>query len=179
LTIPKPANAPPNQAPPKKDQRPSFSLFQKSESKKSPQVPKQLTNAKPGATIELTRQAKEREAKKAIEAVEKAKPGMTISLSSLFRFGDENSSSRQEVSPKTALSPPAKKTTETTKKVAPKGVPTIESWKVEKDKSITGFIRGSNLFRDGEKVTTSSISRGKIARGEVVVTSSGTRYFLM
>ncbi|KAG7361167.1 hypothetical protein IV203_036267 [Nitzschia inconspicua] len=91
----------------------------------------------------------------------------TISLGSFFNAGNSGSSMK---SPPKASTP--------IKKEAPKGVPTIERWKVGRDKAVTGFIRGSNQFRDGEKVTTSPISKGILKSGEMVVTSSGTRYFL-
>ena len=61
---------------------------------------------------------------------------------------------------------------------APFGVPTLSKWRKNFDGSITGIISGSNSFGDGEKVTTSAIAKGSIADGEVVVTASGSKYFL-
>jgi hypothetical protein len=40
------------------------------------------------------------------------------------------------------------------------------------------MISGSRAFNDGERVTTSSIAKGKIANNEIVTTGSGSRYFL-
>jgi hypothetical protein len=53
---------------------------------KSPPLPKDLTSAAPGVTIQLTRQAMERDRKAALEALSQSKPGVTISLSSIFGF---------------------------------------------------------------------------------------------
>jgi hypothetical protein len=64
------------------------------------------------------------------------------------------------------------------KATAPPGVPTLSRWRSNGDGSITGFITGSKSFRDGERVTTSPIARGRIDSGEVVTTGSGSRYFL-
>ena len=65
-----------------------------------------------------------------------------------------------------------------TLKAAPDGVPTIANWRRNKDRSITGFIKGSKNFSDGEKITTSQIQNGVIRRGELVTTGSGSKYFL-
>jgi hypothetical protein len=193
-------------------------------------LPKETVNAPSRPTIQLTQKVKEKDAKKAIEALEKAKSGMSISLSSLFGFGDQNSSSTSPPpkakkastpvkipsmpspvvssptfslsglfdsdnsasstsTPKKSSPPPPslkKPATPQKKKVVgssptvapPKGVPTIERWKKGIDNSVTGYIKGSNQFQNGERVTTSPIFKGKIQSGEVVVTASGSRYFL-
>eukprot|EP00986_Skeletonema_menzelii_P015256 scaffold11371_cov129-Skeletonema_menzelii.AAC.3 len=60
---------------------------------------------------------------------------------------------------------------------APRGVPVISRWKQSPDGSISGVISGSGEFKDGEPVTTSPI-RGKAVGGTVVVTKSGSKYFL-
>lgn len=145
----------------------------KQETGKPTALPNELRNAAPSATIQLTRQAMEREKKAALESVSQAKPGITISLSSIFGLGqddDEPTIKAEGPSPRAIPQKPLRE--------APKGVPTIERWKAGKDKTITGFIRGSSKFREGEKVTTSPISKGTISNGELVVTSSGTKYFL-
>jgi hypothetical protein len=64
-------------------------------------------------------------------------------------------------------------------KTAPSGVPSLSRWKENADGSVTGTITGSKSFRDGEKVTTSAIAKGSVAAGEVVVTGSGSKYFLV
>jgi hypothetical protein len=199
---------------------------QMKEGAKSTPLPKELRVAAPSATIQLTRQARDREAKAAMEAVSQAKPGSTISLSSLFGFGGDDdaapskgAATSREAKPVNTAKAPLKEgnssafsfssffdtksknraspaLTSTTKanatskssgiplnsapikNEAPKGVPTIERWKADGDKAITGFIRGAIQFRDGEKITTSPIAKGSISSGELVVTSSGTRYFL-
>lgn len=178
-------------------------------------LPKELLNAPSRATIEITQNARQKMAEKALEA---ASPSITISLSSMFGFGEGNGneSSKSDQKPQSSNTKPsttkqtmmktppkpsqsAKSSTSSSSTIsigtlfndeiaasaralpittAPKGVPTIERWKAEKDKSITGFIRGSNQFRDGEKVTTSPIKRGRVAKNEVVTTGSGSKYFL-
>jgi hypothetical protein len=143
--------------------------------KSTPPLPKELKIAAPSATIQLTQQARDREAKAAIEAVGQAKPGSTISLSAMFGLGGRDTAA---ATTSTRTGTPGKSTTATVRKVAPRGVPTIERWRVGRDKAITGFIRGTSQFRDGEKITTSPIANGKIFSGELVVTSSGTKYFL-
>jgi len=67
----------------------------------------------------------------------------------------------------------------TAKATAPRGVPSLVKWKRNGDSSITGFISGSPRFKEGEKITTSPITRGKIGSGEVVKTGSGSSYFLV
>ena len=67
---------------------------------------------------------------------------------------------------------------EPAKPIAPKGVPTISGWKLNRDGSISGRISGSSNFRDGEQVTTSPIAQGRIESGSTVKTGSGSRYFL-
>lgn len=60
---------------------------------------------------------------------------------------------------------------------APEGVPILCNWVQDEEGCITGNIRGSMNFRDGAKISTSSVSVG--ARGgTTVVTGSGSRYFL-
>mmetsp|Transcript_19250 Transcript_19250/g.30196 ORF Transcript_19250/g.30196 Transcript_19250/m.30196 type:complete len:168 (+) Transcript_19250:1330-1833(+) len=66
--------------------------------------------------------------------------------------------------------------------VAPKGVPVLKRWKPVKGNSIEGRIYGSNSFKDGVSVTTSSIKgkegSTKFFKGSVVQTKSGSKYFL-
>jgi hypothetical protein len=64
------------------------------------------------------------------------------------------------------------------KKEAPKGVPTLSGWRLNGDGSISGTIRGSPNFRDGERITTSQIANGRIDSGSVVKTGSGSQYYL-
>jgi len=142
---------------------------------------KDLAGAAPGATITLTKERKEKEAKASIKAIEKAQPGATFSLFGLgFGSADEGLSSPQP-SPKAV----ANKNVGKKKKkkiplnvVAPEGVPTVSKWNQNRDGTITGIISGSINFDEGERVTTSAISKGKIAQNEVVTTGSGSRYFL-
>ena len=61
---------------------------------------------------------------------------------------------------------------------APRGVPTLNRWRRNSDNSVSGLVRGSKTFDDGSRVTTSAITGGTIASGEVVRTGSGSRYFL-
>ena len=56
-----------------------------------------------------------------------------------------------------------------------------KQWKQVEDNTIAGRIFGSNSFKDGVTVTTSSIKgkKGtKFAKGSVVQTKSGSKYFL-
>ena len=101
----------------------------------------------------------------ALEAISNAVSRATVSL-----FGLGGSRNIEE------SLPPAQKSTSTKK--APAGVPTIGRWKQNPDGSITGLVRGSRNFADGDKITTSPIAKGKIESGQVVRTGSGSRYFL-
>ena len=135
---------------------------------------KDLNAAKPGSTITLTKQRKEREAQAAMDAVKKSQPRSTFSLFGLVN--DETP--KPEPSRKVARAPtPAPAPVEQVK-TAPRGVPTMSRWRKNGDGSVSGIISGSPSFRDGERVTTSPIKRGKIAKFEVVTTGSGSRYFL-
>jgi hypothetical protein len=141
------------------------------ETSKSAPLPKDLSNAKPRATIRLTQNAKEREAKAALVAAKKSKPRATFSMSAFLGLDQFKDNKKAKIpSSKTSRSPVVRK--------GPKGVPSIGRWEQNKDTSITGFITGSPAFPDGENVTTSPIAKGNIKPGEVVVTTSGTRYFL-
>jgi hypothetical protein len=71
------------------------------------------------------------------------------------------------------------KSTGSVPKKAPAGVLSLAKWKLNKDRSITGFISGSKTFAEDEEITTSPIVSEVIARGEVVKTSSGSKYFLV
>lgn len=90
---------------------------------------------------------------------------------SLFGFGGPK---EESTTPKTAVAAPPAKPTITT---APRGVPTINKWKLNSDNTISGFISGSSNFNDGEPVTTSPIT-GSATSGTVVQTKSRSNYFL-
>jgi hypothetical protein len=129
---------------------------------------KDMASAQPGSTITLTKQRKEFEAKKALAAVEKGKPRATFSLFGLA-FGDTDEGLPPAEKPKPSATPV---------KTAPRGVPTFTRFRKNRDGSITGIISGSPNFTDGDRVTTSAIAKGKIEKYEVVVTGSGSKYFL-
>ncbi len=147
------------------------------------------TRSKPRATLELTKLSKELNAnavQAALESQSKAtttasqQKRPTFSLKDIFGI-DKSSDIRKPKDKATAnesMTPPSPKTPAPLTKQAPKGMPTISRWKQKRDKSITGFISGSTAFPDGEKITTSPIARGVVEPGEVVTTSSGTKYFL-
>lgn len=59
------------------------------------------------------------------------------------------------------------------------GVPKLINWRRNRDDSITGFISGSPNFDEGEKITTSPITSGKIGEGQLVRTGSGSSYYLV
>ena len=109
--------------------------------------------------IAQARQAQQKK-QQAEQTVSKAPRGATISL---FGFGGGDKSDAPTVS--------------TASTAAPRGVPVISKWKQGRDGSITGVIRGSGAFRDGDPVTTSPIT-GKAVGGTVVTTKSGSKYFL-
>jgi len=142
---------------------------------------KDLAGAAPGATITLTKERKEKEAKASMKAIEKAQPRATFSLFGLgFGTADEGLPSPR---PSTKAIPKKNVGKKKKKKapidvVAPEGVPTVSRWNQNRDGSITGIISGSINFNEGERVTTSAISKGKVAQNEVVTTGSGSRYFL-
>ena len=64
-------------------------------------------------------------------------------------------------------------------KAAPPGVPKLVKWRKNRDSTISGFITGSSSFEEGDRITTSVIVSGSIESGEVVRTSSGSRYYLV
>ena len=141
---------------------------------------KDLAGARPGATITLTKERKERDVKAAAKPVEKVnKPRATFSL---FGFGGGGESAPAAKAAPTTKGIPtksvAKKAPAPKTKMAPNGVPTMNRWKINSDGSISGIITGSINFKEGELVTTSMITKGRIDQGEVVTTGSGSRYFL-
>lgn len=66
----------------------------------------------------------------------------------------------------------------TSKKQQQPLIPTLSRWKQNEDGSITGNIRNSRNFRNGQKITTSPVRRGAKA-GTFVTTRSGSKYKLM
>ena len=130
---------------------------------------------------EKAKREKEAEAQRATlrmkqEREDKAKratPTLTVAGSnksptiSLFGLGGNNEAE-----------PASTPTKSQVKSLAPKGVPTITGWKLNRDGSISGRISGSSSFRDGEQVTTSPIAQGRVESGSTVKTGSGSRYFL-
>lgn len=131
---------------------------------------KTLLEAIPGATITLTKQRKEEDAKAAKKQLQESPAPRTFSL---FGFGGSGEFTATEPGPKVetgSKNAPVKK--------APVGVPTLSRWRKNGDGSITGFISGSKNFSEGEKVTTSPIVSGSVSSGEIVKTGSGSRYYL-
>merc|ERR1712238_648167 len=110
---------------------------------------------------------------KSQQIVRESKPGATISLGSLFGIGKvESTVESDQVSGVVA-----RKTSPRKVNKAPRGVPTISSWKQMRDGAIEGVISGSPNFNDGETLTTSPITSDAVG-GCVVQTSSGSRYYL-
>ena len=71
-----------------------------------------------------------------------------------------------------------KKTAVKTANIAPKdNIPVLKNWEQNADGSITGNITNSKVFRNNQKITTSSVRRGAKA-GSLVTTSSGSKYRL-
>ena len=65
-----------------------------------------------------------------------------------------------------------------TSPVAPFGVPTILAWKVLDTGGIAGLLYECAGASDGDYVETSPIASGVAQSGQVVVTASGSQYFL-
>jgi len=59
------------------------------------------------------------------------------------------------------------------KSKAPRGVPTLSKWKLNKDGSITGIITGSDEYKDGQRINT-----GNLKSGVTIKTSDGSRFYL-
>ncbi len=116
---------------------------------------------------------KERE-EAALATLAKAASRATINLLGLKNLDNESSKSPQDE--KESPATPPKRPTSASK--APAGVPTLARWRENADGSVTGNVSGSRNFTNGEKITTSKIVRGSFASGEVVVTGSGSKYFL-
>lgn len=167
---------------------------------------KEEAEAKRVAAAEAAAKKKrDAEAKKAAaqaqKTVEKAPPGATINL--FGGLGGGGKAAAPPPAPVQAPKPAAsarktislfgaggndqvkaepstmKKASTATAKKAPAGVPSIVKWKKNRDGSVTGFISGSPAFDEGEKITTSPITKGDISSGQTVQTGSGSRYFLV
>ena len=108
---------------------------------------------------------------KSQQIVRESKPGATISLGSLFGIGKAESTVESDQ----VSGGVARKTSPRKVNKAPRGVPTISSWKQMRDGAIEGVISGSPNFNDGETLTTSPITSDAVG-GCVVQTSSGSRY---
>ncbi len=121
-------------------------------------------------------QQRERQASRQKQIVQKQeqispRPSGPRPTFSLFGFREPKEEGN---TPQTAVAaPPAKPTVST----APRGVPTINKWKLNSDNTISGFISGSSNFSDGEPVITSPIT-GNAASGSMVQTKSRSNYFL-
>ena len=139
-------------------------------------VQQTVAKARPGATIPLfggatppkTRADQEPKSAPA-KTAPKIKRRATISL---FGLGEQEEKSESGA----AIKPVA--TTKAAK--IPKGMPSMARWKRNFDGSVSGFISGSSAFAEGERITTSPIEKGtEIKSGSVVVTASGSKYFLL
>jgi hypothetical protein len=97
------------------------------------------------------------------KTLSKAKRGATISLG-IFSFGQNT----KDDTPKVDSAVPN----------VPKGVPRLAKWKQNSDGSITGTISESSSFRDGESITTSPLKTKEPLGNSIVVTVSGSRYYL-
>jgi len=104
--------------------------------------------------------------KQSAEVVKKARPGATISLGFL-NFGSDDKNED------TGSAKSGKGETQVVEQ-APRGVPTITSWRQNRDGSISGKISGSSAYSDGEAVTTSPITSDAVDGG-LVKTTSGSK----
>jgi hypothetical protein len=100
----------------------------------------------------------------------------TISLFGLGKSELEELPAPKVQTPSSSTSKGGSRTTPSRR--APTGVPTVTRWRQNADQTITGLVQGSRNFDDGSRITTSPITSGTIASGEVVRTGSGSRYFL-
>jgi hypothetical protein len=57
-------------------------------------------------------------------------------------------------------------------------IPSLQKWRKNRDGSLTGYVFGSQQFTDNTRITTSSIVKGNISLGNIVVTTSGSKYRL-
>ncbi|GAX23391.1 hypothetical protein FisN_15Lh109 [Fistulifera solaris] len=137
-------------------------------------------DSQPSRSVEVDQQRrdsekdqKERE-EAALAMLAKAASRATINLLGLKNLDNEPSKSPQKKKELPATLP--KRPASTSK--APAGVPTLSRWRENADGSVTGNVSGSRNFTDGEKITTSKIVRGTFASGEIVVTGSGSKYYL-
>jgi hypothetical protein len=62
-------------------------------------------------------------------------------------------------------------------KKAPKGVSVLKGWKANANNEIQGNVYSSASFRDGEKITTSPV-KGRLQSGSLVISKSGSKYWL-
>lgn len=113
---------------------------------------------------------KQREAKKAEDTISETKSRATISLGFL-NLGQTDGESSLSTTPSKGKAQPRKMPS------APRGVPTLFNWRMNRDGSITGYISGSKLYSNGESVTTSPITTDA-AYGALVETASGSKYYL-
>mmetsp|Transcript_7386 Transcript_7386/g.12533 ORF Transcript_7386/g.12533 Transcript_7386/m.12533 type:complete len:1354 (+) Transcript_7386:318-4379(+) len=146
-----------------------------------------IKGASPPLTVQSIKQQAQPKAKKAPKAAAKAKaarvevpPVKGNPTFSLFGLGGgvtpEPKASKEATTAPKAKSPTLK-VGKRKAASAPRGVPTISKWKLNPDKSISGFISGTTAFKEGEPVTTSAIV-GDAAADTVVKTKSGSQYFL-
>ena len=138
--------------------------------KKSPSVPIQRA-ATPSRSV-YSMKGTDTDASPALEGLARA----TISLFGLGKSELEELPAPKVKSPVTSSAKGGSSTV--TGRRAPIGVPTVTRWRQNPDQTITGLVKGSRNFDDGSRITTSPITSGTIASGEVVKTGSGSRYFL-
>ena len=62
-------------------------------------------------------------------------------------------------------------------KPAASNISTISNFRQNRDGSITGIVKNAKGFKDGTNITTSPVKKGA-KKGEVVTTSSGSKYKL-
>ena len=117
--------------------------------------------------VRIAKQAKKEET--ALKALSKTPVASTFRLFGLVGSDDDEDDSDMKGAP-------VRK--QTGAKKAPRGVPMLSRWRKNLDGSVSGLVSGSRSFTDGERVTTSPIKSGSLSSGEVVVTGSGSKYFL-
>lgn len=147
----------------------SLGLFNFKNEKQPEMEPEQYVKGKKqigkaeGKTVKRNVNEKITTSAEAEKTLSKAKRGATISLG-MFNFGKnvKDDSSKEDGAAQNA----------------PRGVPRLTKWKQNPDGSITGTISQSSSFRDGESITTSPLKTKEPSGNSLVVTISGSRYYL-
>ena len=172
-------------------QSPTFSLFSlqganPSTTKEASSGPKSTSTKSPTfslfkGVVKTKQEASKSNSKKARFAVSTSKSKVSLSSDSVFGgfFGGGRSNSSKTKTKKKSFGFENRGLPLTPKSSTIVCVPTLKQWKENPDNSIEARIYGSSSFSDGEIITTSPIEKTyKVAKGNIVQTSSGSKYLL-